>query len=126
MAEWQALANVSDAQAEEAVQWSHPLGVALGKVIVERQDVDARADLYACGVMLYELLTGERPAGTDMPSEINSQVPKHLDEVFRKSYARIDKRYATAEAFLKALTVATPPPLTRPNCARRRFASTAG
>ncbi|HZN64518.1 MAG TPA: serine/threonine-protein kinase [Tepidisphaeraceae bacterium] len=75
------------------------------------QPVDARADLYACGVVLYELLTGERPAGTDVPSDLNPAVPKHLDGVFRRSYARLEKRYATADEFAKALAAATPPPI---------------
>jgi hypothetical protein len=57
---------------------------------------------------------------------LNRAVPKQLDEVFRRSYARLERRYASADELLKALGpvaaaspqsppplrgVATPPPL---------------
>jgi serine/threonine protein kinase len=73
--------------------------------------VDQRADLYACGVILYEMLTSEKPAGTEVPSDLNPASPKLLDEVFRRSYARLEKRYASAAEFASALAPAAPPPL---------------
>jgi serine/threonine protein kinase len=74
-----------------------------GPRATQRRKVDARADLYACGVVLYELLTGEKPAGTDLPSDLNPSVPKQLDDVFRRSYARLEKRFTSADEFAAAL-----------------------
>ena len=49
---------------------------------VSAGEVDARADTYALGVMLYEMFVGFRPAGRfKLPSEINPSLPKQLDEI---------------------------------------------
>jgi serine/threonine-protein kinase len=64
---------------------------------------DPRSDLFACGVILFELLTGERPAGAESPGDLNPQVPRHFDDLFRRAYARRDRRFTSAEEFIAAL-----------------------
>ena len=79
------------------------------------RQVDGRSDLYSCGILLFELLIGERPSGSELPGSLRSDVPKLLDEVFRRSYARLDRRYPSAARMLEALSPpqagAKPPPV---------------
>ena len=90
--------------------------------------IDGRADLFACGVVLFEMLTGERPVGGDVPSQLNANVPTWLDDVFRRAYARRESRFASAEAFSAALAnapVVTPPSLPKKKGAPPKLPPTA-
>jgi len=86
---------------------------------VEGNPLDARADVYAAGAMLYELLTGRPPfvAETDLaaamlrltsdpipPRAIRSGIPRGLDAVVMRSLARKpDDRFGSAAAMAAAL-----------------------
>jgi serine/threonine-protein kinase len=73
--------------------------------------IDHRADLYAVGIICYQLLTGRRPfAGTPMevmnqvidfmpvdPSRLNPELPRDLDRVMRTALAkRPEDRFQSA------------------------------
>ncbi|MGH2897546.1 MAG: serine/threonine-protein kinase, partial [Solirubrobacteraceae bacterium] len=89
--------------------------------------LDQRADLYACGVLLYELLTGEKPfhSENDDPIEVcrmhlDAPIPRLdaklpggdfgvLETVVRTALAkRADDRYASAQEFAAALDAVVP------------------
>ncbi len=63
--------------------------------------VDHRVDLYALGVVFYELLTGELPLGRyEPPSAIFKRADKRLDNVVLKSLSRKPvNRFQTAREF---------------------------
>jgi serine/threonine-protein kinase len=100
------------------------------------RDLDRRVDIYACGVLLYEGLTGQRPfAGSNHADllraivkerprparELRRALPAGFDAVLAKAMARNrGERYATAAEFQRALQLLRdrsdepPRPATRP------------
>ena len=89
---------------------------------LEGKPIDARADLFAAGVVLYQLLTSQRPFDGDTDFAViqkivnhtpaaatfyNPKLPPAIDAVVAKALAKSrDMRYATAQDFSSALQAA--------------------
>jgi serine/threonine protein kinase len=86
---------------------------------IRRQEVDARADIFSCGVVLYELLTGmklqskgeESDIGSVFkaiqakpPSSVHDDIPVELDELIARAMQELpDSRPASAMVMLGEL-----------------------
>lgn len=88
--------------------------------LAERNEVDHRVDIYALGVILYELLTGHLPVGNfEAASRVNPHVSTQVDGVLlRALQQRPTARYQSVDEFRMALkncsvvqgAVSLPPP----------------
>jgi serine/threonine protein kinase len=66
-----------------------------------RRKVDHRTDLFSLGLVIFEMLTGSLPEGGEVPSDLNPEVTSEVDRIFRRCYARMEKRYTSAAEALK-------------------------
>src|SRR5262245_51347917 len=117
--------GIARSDASRVTRLTHA-GLALGTIgymapeqVVETSKVDTRADVFALGVVGYELLTGRSPFATSgdasllapqlrtrpaHPSTIRAEVPKDVGDALLKALEPDpDARFATMEEFRAAL-----------------------
>ena len=73
--------------------------------IMEGAPATKAADVYAVGVILFEMLVGRRPAGPQIPSEKRKDLrrPKMWDALYRRACESVDTRFKDAVMMAKGM-----------------------
>ncbi len=143
------LAKITGHEEPAGAQASATVGLALteaGKIVGTPQymapeqeasfgNVDHRADIYALGVVFYQMLTGELPARPAQPPSRKLVLDVRLDEVVLRALEREPGLRYTAASMMKTAveTIASRPPVmgsvgvdyASPGVGRARFSRTA-
>lgn len=141
------LRPVSEATLTESLTETQGMAGTLPYMAPEQlrgEDVDARTDLYALGVVLYQMATGRRPFKANMPTalaadilqkappspgRINPDLPPKLEDIILKCLEKDpDRRYQSAKELAIDLRRLAEPSTVAPalSAPRRRYGVAAG